>query len=138
MSAKNYDYSAITESIVVTVTVSYLGEQNIVNDEGCYIWAYNVNIFNKGQYTVKLLNRYWKIIDGRGAIDEVKGVGVVGEQPTLAANETFEYASGAYLSTISGLMEGYYEFLNEDLKKIFKVIIPIFSLDSPYCYIRPN
>ena len=135
----NYcEYSKTTNFINITVTVSYLGEQNTINDDWCYIWAYNISICNKGKHVVKLLNRHWKIIDGMGIIDEIKGVGVVGEQPTLTPQETFEYDSGAYLSTTSGVMEGYYDFLNEDLKKIFKVTVPLFSLDSPYCYIRPN
>lgn len=127
----------MTDSIIVTVNVLYLGEQNILNNN-CYIWSYNISINNSGSDTVKLLNRYWRIIDGFGAVDEIKGIGVVGEQPILAQQETFEYASGAYLSTISGMMYGYYEFFSEDLKKVFKVTIPAFSLDSPYCYIRPN
>lgn len=131
------EYSATTSSIKVVVSVSYLGEQNIMN-ENCYIWAYSINMSNEGDCNVQLLNRYWQIIDNKGIIEEVTGTGVVGEQPILTPKETFEYTSGAYLNTVSGVMKGHYEFLNEDLKEMFKVEIPTFSLDSPYCQIYPN
>ncbi len=138
MNIKSSEYSETTNNVTVGVSVSYLGEQSLANSEECYIWSYSINICNKSDHTIKLLNRYWKITDGRGMIDEVNGTGVVGEQPILLPQEIFEYTSGTYLTTTSGIMEGYYEFLDEDLEEVFKVKVPMFSLDSPYCYIHPN
>ncbi len=138
MPIKYNQYSQTTHSVTVKVNVSYLGEQNITNDYGCYIWVYSVSILNKNNYSIKLLNNFWEITDNKGIIEKTNGIGVVGEQPTLAPQEMFEYTSGTYLHTISGIMNGYYEFLDEQAKIVFKVVIPTASLDSPYCYIRPN
>ena len=78
-----------------------------------------------------LKNRYWKIIDSNGSEQEVKGEGVVGEQPILNPGEKFEYTSGTPLSTPSGFMGGHYEMETKTGKK-FEAIIPQFSLDSPF------
>jgi len=77
------------------------------------------------------MNRYWKIIDSNGTKQEVRGEGVVGEQPVLNPGERFEYTSGTPLTTPSGFMEGYYEMENNKGVK-FEVYIPQFSLDSPF------
>ena len=78
-----------------------------------------------------LRSRYWKITDGRGRIQEVRGAGVVGEQPTLAPGQSFEYTSGAPLPTPSGFMVGSYQMQASD-GHLFNVEIPAFSLDSPH------
>jgi ApaG protein len=80
---------------------------------------------------VQLKNRYWKITDGRGQVQEVRGPGVVGEQPTLEPGGRFEYTSGVPLSTPTGLMVGTYEMVAENGER-FEVDVPAFSLDSPH------
>ena len=82
-------------------------------------------------------NRYWKIIDSNGIQQEVRGEGVVGEQPILNPGEKFEYTSGTPLTTSSGFMEGTYEMQNDNGDK-FDVQIPQFSLDNPFEYNKLN
>ena len=123
-------YTKTTKSINITVNPSYLDEQSEPEDHH-YVWAYQITINNLGQETVQLKNRYWKIIDSNGTKQEIKGKGVVGEQPVLNPGEKFEYTSGTPLSTPSGFMEGYYEMETKTGRK-FDATIPLFSLDSPY------
>ena len=78
-----------------------------------------------------MVSRYWKIIDANGILQEVRGKGVVGEQPVLQPGEKFEYTSGTPLTTSSGFMEGIYEMQNSNGDK-FDVNIPKFSLDNPF------
>ena len=129
-------YTKTTNSINITVNPYYLEEQS-EPDEQHYVWAYQVTINNLGPDTVKLKNRYWKIIDSNGIKQEVRGEGVVGEQPVLNPGEKFEYTSGTPLSTPSGFMEGYYEMENNQGIK-FEVYIPQFSLDSPFTSTKLN
>jgi ApaG protein len=100
-------------------------------DSHRYVWAYRVVIENQGARTVQLLNRYWRITDSRGSTQEVRGSGVVGEQPVLAGGESFNYTSGAPLATPSGFMVGTYEMADMDGNR-FDIEIPAFSLDSPH------
>ena len=123
-------YSKTTNKINITVKPIYLDDQSEPK-EGHFVWAYKITINNTGEETVQLKNRYWKIIDSGGNTKEVKGAGVVGEQPVLKPGEKFEYTSGTPLSTPSGFMHGYYEMVYVDGKK-FDVEIPKFSLDSPH------
>ena len=123
-------YTKTTNSISITVNPYYLEDQS-EPDEQHYVWAYQVTINNRGRETVQLKNRFWKIVDSNGTKQEVKGAGVVGEQPVLNPGEIFEYTSGTPLSTPSGFMEGYYEMETKDGNK-FDASIPLFSLDSPY------
>ena len=129
-------YEAITRSISVSVELIFLEDQSSP-DEDHYVWAYQVKIRNKGLEAVQLLNRHWRITDARGQLQEVKGEGVVGEQPVLNPGEKFEYTSGTPLSTPSGFMEGYYEMENNQGIK-FEVYIPQFSLDSPFTSTKLN
>ena len=122
-------YTKTTNNINITVDPYYLEEQS-EPDEQHYVWAYQVTINNMGEETVQLKNRYWKIIDSNGTKQEVKGEGVVGEQPILNPGEKYEYTSGTPLSTPSGFMEGHYEMEKKNGNK-FEVLIPLFSLDSP-------
>ncbi len=122
-------YEATTDDIKVTVRPVYLEEQSDPS-ENHYVWAYHVTIENQGEQTVQLLNRHWKITDARGQVQEVRGPGVVGEQPVLQPGETFEYTSGCPLQTSSGIMVGSYEMLRSDGER-FDVAIPAFSLDLP-------
>ena len=123
-------YTKTTNSISITVNPYYLEEQS-EPDEQHYVWAYQVTINYIGQQTVQLKKRYWKITDSNGTNKEVRGAGVIGEQPVLRPGEKFEYTSGTPLSTPSGFMEGYYEMETKDGNK-FEASIPLFSLDSPY------
>lgn len=131
----NFQYSKETEGIIIKVIVTYMGH-HILPTEEYYVWAYTINIQNNNNETVKLNTRHWEIIDSKGIISKVEGKGVVGEHPILKANEVFEYTSGTYLTSNSGIMKGYYNFsyCNEDKeekKSSFQVIIPAFSLDVP-------
>lgn len=123
-------YTAETRGIRVSVRPFYLDSQS-EPDENRYVWAYKVQIKNTGAEIVQLRNRYWRITDARGAVKEVRGAGVVGEQPVLRPGETFEYTSGTPLSTESGIMTGVYE-MHTAAGEIFEAEIPAFSLDSPY------
>lgn len=129
-------YSATTRDIKITVQPAYLDDQSAPAD--ChFVWAYHVRIENIGSETVQLISRYWRITDGKGEVHEVRGPGVIGEQPTLEPGDYFEYTSGTPLSTPSGIMNGRYQMENERGEK-FEVTIPAFSLDSPYQPVRLN
>ena len=123
-------YSKKTKKINITVNPYFLDDQSEPEDQH-FVWAYQVTIDNQSNEKVQLQNRYWKIIDSNGSEQEVRGEGVVGEQPILNPGEKFEYTSGTPLSTPSGFMGGYYEMETNEGKK-FDAIIPQFSLDSPF------
>jgi ApaG protein len=122
-------YSATTNAITVTVNPVYLDDQSDP-DEGHFVWAYQVRIENNGPTTIQLRSRYWNITDANGLVQEVRGDGVVGEQPVLAPGESFEYTSGTPLTTSSGIMAGRYYMETVDGRGL-EVDIPAFSLDSP-------
>ena len=122
-------FSETTESITVTVRPVFIEEQSSPAEEK-YVWAYKVRIENRGRETVQLLNRHWKITDAHGKLEEVKGPGVVGEQPVLKPGESFEYTSGVPLPTPSGFMTGSYGMAAAS-GEAFDIAIPTFSLDSP-------
>ena len=124
-------FEDVTEGVRVAVQ-SYFLEDQSNPDEGQYIWAYRIRITNESNQAVKLLNRHWIITDGRGGINEVKGVGVIGEQPLIQPGQHYVYTSGSPLKTPSGFMRGSYEMIDSK-NRIFTVAIPAFSLDSPYC-----
>ncbi|MFN3233481.1 MAG: Co2+/Mg2+ efflux protein ApaG [Alphaproteobacteria bacterium] len=123
-------YNAVTNDISVTVNPIFIEEQSDP-DEGHFVWAYQVSIENQGRETVQLISRYWNITDGLGHIQEVKGAGVVGEQPVIRPGERFEYTSGTPLPTPSGIMVGRYQ-METDRGDSFEIDVPAFSLDSPY------
>ena len=100
-------YSKTTRSIKVTVRPFYL-DQHSSPDEHRYVWAYHVRIENEGDQTVQLRNRHWRITDAFGRLQEVRGPGVVGEQPVLQPGQSFEYTSSCPLTTPSGMMIGDY------------------------------
>jgi len=123
-------YSRRTRNIHITVTPEFVPERSDA-DERQFFWAYAVEIANRGDIAVQLTARHWKITDGNGRCEEVKGPGVVGEQPVLKPGETFRYTSGCPLSTPSGIMVGTYRMVSEDGDQ-FEAEIPAFSLDSPF------
>ena len=122
-------YTATTRAIRVTVTPQHLPDQTDPA-KSQYVWAYQVRIENRGDVTVQLRSRHWKITDDRGRLQEVRGDGVVGEQPTLKPGESFDYTSGVPLSTPSGFMVGTYQMETANGER-FDIDIPAFSLDSP-------
>ena len=129
-------YSQTTHAIRVTVKPFYLEDQSSPA-ENHYVWAYHVRIENTGTERVQLRTRHWRITDALGRIQEVRGPGVVGEQPILAPGESFEYTSGTPLPTPSGIMVGTYQMEGPD-GGLFDVRIPAFSLDSPHQPVRLN
>jgi ApaG protein len=122
-------YMATTRGIEVSVEPSYL-ESKSAPEGSQYFWAYRVVIANHSQATVQLLSRHWMITNARGELNEVKGPGVVGEQPVLKPGERFEYTSGAALNTPSGMMGGAYQMETASGER-FDIEIPTFSLDIP-------
>lgn len=127
-------FSETTDRIVVTVKPTYLEDQSSP-EENRYVWAYRVRIENRGAERVQLLNRHWRITDATGRKSEVRGPGVVGEQPVLEPGQSFEYTSGCPLPTASGFMVGTYEMIRPSGER-FDVRIPLFSLDSPHAMNR--
>ncbi len=122
-------YRAVTRQIEVTVEPNFLPERSSAED-GRYFWSYTIVITNVGSETVQLKTRYWVITDASGRRQEVRGEGVVGEQPVLAPGERFEYTSGVPLTTASGFMSGRYQMVSEGGER-FEIEVPTFSLDSP-------
>ena len=122
-------YRAVTRDIEVTVEPNFLPERSSV-EKRQYFWSYTIVITNSGRETVQLRTRHWIITDATGRRQEVRGEGVVGEQPTLGPGERFEYTSGVPLPTTSGFMTGRYQMVNENGEK-FEIDVPTFSLDSP-------
>jgi len=121
-------YRAVTRDIEVTVSPRFLPERS-APEKGHFFWAYTITISNLGQNVVQLMTRHWHITDAQGRTQEVRGAGVVGEQPVLKPGESFEYTSGVPLPTSSGFMTGRYGMVTEEGER-FEIEIPAFSLDS--------
>ena len=122
-------YSTITRNIRVTVEPRYLEEQS---DPAArrFFWSYTIDIANDGALPVQIVSRHWIIIDQNGKREDVRGPGVVGEQPVIEPGSSFTYTSGCPLTTPSGTMVGTYQAI-ENGGEIFTVDIPAFSLDIP-------
>lgn len=123
-------YEATTANIQVSVEPNFLPDQS-EPEQHRYVWSYRVVIKNTGALTVQLRSRYWRITDATGRVQEVRGEGVVGEQPVLSPGESYAYTSGCPLPTSSGFMGGAYHMQTRE-GNTFDVEIPTFSLDSPY------
>ena len=123
-------YQKTTLGVTITVTPHFLEEQSS-DDERLYVWAYIVRIENDSSQEIKLIDRHWEITDDTGFTQMVDGKGVIGEQPIIESGNSYEYASGAPLSTPSGMMVGYYTMKLKD-GTFLKVAIPAFSLDSDF------
>lgn len=121
-------YRTTTRSIEVTVTPRFLPERSSP-ENNYFFWAYTIAIANRGPETVQLKTRHWRITDALGRLQEVRGPGVVGEEPELAPGESFEYTSGVPLPTPSGFMTGSYGMVT-GRGEHFDIEIPAFSLDS--------
>ena len=128
--------------IIVTVQPQYIAAQSIVAEQK-YVFAYHIDIYNPSLHPVQLLTRHWLITDGNGTLQEIQGDGVVGENPIIAPGDSYQYSSGAVLSTEVGSMSGHYgmrvclEAEDEDLgaeqedNLIFNAQIPVFTLAVP-------
>src|SRR5207237_9864851 len=117
----------VTRSIGGEVTPQYLADRSSP-ESGEYFWAYTIEITNRGAETVQLRTRHWRITDGMGRRQEVRGAGVVGKQPVLKPGESFEYTSGVPLPTPSGFMTGTYGMVSATGQP-FDIEIPTFSPD---------
>ena len=122
-------YQSVTRNIEVTVKPEYLADRSSPAT-GEYFWAYTIEITNRGTETVQLRTRHWRITDAQGRLQEVRGAGVVGEEPVLKPGENFEYTSGVPLPTPSGFMTGTYGMVTAAGEE-FDIDIPAFSLDAP-------
>lgn len=122
--------NAITNGIRVTVSSNYIPAQSAPKAHR-YVFAYTVRIANEGTEAAQLKSRHWIITDGNGKIEQVRGPGVVGEQPMLRPGEHFEYTSGCVLETPRGSMEGTYQMVRSDGSEFDAAIAP-FALMLPY------
>lgn len=122
-------YTRVTRDIEITVLPEFMPERSDA-DEGHWFWAYTVEIANQGQTSVQVTHRHWRITDANGHLEEVRGPGIVGEQPVLKPGEVFRYTSGCPLPTPSGFMVGTYRCVAEG-GDVFDAEIPMFSLDQP-------
>ena len=115
--------------VTVSAAVRYLAEQS---DEktGRYVFAYTINIRNTGEATAQLISRHWVITDSQGLVQEVRGLGVVGNQPVLRPGESHEYTSGTAIATPVGTMKGAYQMVADDGTR-FEAEIPEFTLSVP-------
>lgn len=128
--------------IKIDVKTQYIKNQSLPDEEK-YVFAYHIDIFNLSHQTVQLMTRHWLITDGNGKLQEIQGDGVVGDTPTLAPGESYQYSSGAVLATQVGSMSGHYgmrlileteeeiEDAMEDNALIFNANIPVFTLSVP-------
>jgi ApaG protein len=121
-------YRTVTRNIEVVVTPRFVADRSSP-ENNYFFWAYTISITNNGDDTVQLKTRHWRITDAHGRQQEVRGAGVVGEEPVLKAGEVFEYTSGVPLQTPSGFMTGTYGMVAVSGEH-FDVNIPAFSLDS--------
>jgi ApaG protein len=124
-----FPHEAVTGDLTVRVAVSFLPEQS-APASGRWFWSYHIRIENGGDRGVQLLARSWTITDGRGAVHEVRGEGVVGEMPLIAAGAAYDYVSGCPLPTPTGKMTGSYQMVDEDGRS-FDIAIPTFPLVGP-------
>jgi ApaG protein len=121
--------TAITDGIRVSVTSRYVAEQSVPRLKR-FVWAYTIRIANEGTRAAKLVSRHWVITDAAAKVEEVRGPGVVGEQPRLEPGKTFQYTSGCVLSTARGTMQGVYQMVRDD-GSTFDADIGTFALELP-------
>ncbi len=122
--------SVVTQGIRVTVSSAYVAEQSAPASKR-YVFAYTVKIMNEGGEPAQLRTRHWIITDGNGKVEEVRGPGVIGQQPSLKPGEEFEYTSGCVLQTARGEMRGTYQ-MQRPGGEMFDAVIAPFVLALPY------
>lgn len=116
-------------ALEINVATRFLDEQSVPAD-GHFVFAYTIRILNRGKVPARLMARHWVITDANGKVQEVRGDGVVGEQPWLRPGDDFEYSSGAVLETAYGTMQGNYDMLADDGTR-FDAPIAVFTLSVP-------
>jgi ApaG protein len=129
MDALKTAYRSVTRQIEVKAAPRFLADRSSP-ENGYFFWAYTITLTNLGRETVQLKTRHWRITDAFGRLQEVRGNGVIGEEPVLKPGENFEYTSGVPLPTSSGFMVGTYGMVTE-AGEPFDIDIPAFSLDLP-------
>ena len=124
-----FPHVAVSGQLTVRVAVSFLSEQS-APDQARWFWSYHVRIENRGEGSVQLLERSWRIVDGAGNVHEVRGQGVVGEMPVIGPNDSYDYVSGCPLNSPTGEMSGKYRFADEAGNNV-EAVVPTFALLSP-------
>lgn len=126
---KKKSYVLNSNNVEISVWPEFIDSQ-VSLAGNLFVWIYHVKIANKSNEDLRLVNRYWRIIDEKGHVQEVSGEGVVGEKPLISPNANFEYSSGVHLRYPSGIMTGHYQ-MQKNNGDVFNVKIPTFSLDIP-------
>ena len=123
-------YEQETAGMIVRVAPEFLLDESRPED-GRFVWAYTIEIENRRPDPVQLISRFWRITDENGATQEVRGEGVIGQQPVIAPGGTFKYSSAAPLAAPSGMMMGAYSMQRTNGEG-FDIAVPLFALDSPF------
>lgn len=123
-------YEQETAGMIVRVEPQFLPEESRPEDSR-FVWAYTIEIENRRPDAVQLMSRYWRITDENGATQEVRGEGVIGQQPTIEPGKRFRYSSAAPLAAPSGVMMGHYSMQRTN-GEAFDINVPLFALDSPH------
>ncbi len=118
-----------TYQLDVEVSTRFLDDQSQPNDNR-YVFAYTISMQNAGSIPARLVSRHWVITDANGKVEQVRGEGVVGEQPWMRPGDRFEYTSGAVIETAVGTMQGSYQLVADDGTR-FDAAIPQFTLSVP-------
>jgi ApaG protein len=124
-------YEQETAGMVVRVAPQFLPEES-KPAESRFVWAYTIEIENRTSDPVQLVSRFWRITDENGLTQEVRGPGVVGQQPVIGPGQSFRYTSAAPLAAPSGVMVGAYSMLRVGNGEAFDIAVPAFALDSPH------
>lgn len=124
-------YEQETAGMVVRVAPQFLPDQS-EPDESRFVWSYTIEIENRSADPVKLISRFWRITDENGVTQEVRGDGVIGQQPIIPPGESFTYSSAAPLAAPSGVMLGAYSMRKLGSGEEFDITVPTFVLDSPH------
>ncbi len=122
--------SPSSPDIQIDVKTRFIKEQS-KPEESRYVFAYTITLSNLGDHAAQLISRHWVITDANDQTQEVKGLGVIGEQPLLAPNESYTYTSGVVIATDTGTMTGSYQMRREDTDEAFDAQIPLFGLVVP-------
>lgn len=120
----------MNQAINILVKTQYLAEQSAPDDDR-FVFSYTITLTNRGDTSAQLISRHWVITDGNNAVQEVKGMGVVGQQPLLEPGASYTYSSGVVLPTETGTMTGTYQMRTES-GDIFDAPIPVFALVPPH------
>lgn len=122
-------YVETTKDIHISVWPEFVDSKSSIIGN-LFIWAYHIRIDNKSSEEIKITHRYWRITDEKGSVQEINGEGVIGEQPIIKSNDSYQYSSGVHLRHPSGIMTGHYK-VQKTSGEYFNIKIPVFSLDTP-------